>query len=150
MAKPVVLYLCTGNSARSQMAEALLKRNAPDRFEVYSAGLDPQGINPLTIQVLNELGIDISDQRSKSVSEFLGKVAITHALFVCANAEERCPSIYPFALNKHSWPFDDPAACAGSDAEKLDEFRRIRDEIDARICEWLSESTPLQDAQEVM
>ena len=147
MAKPVVLFLCTGNSARSQSAEALLKRHAPDRFEVCSAGLNPQGINPFAIQVLNEVGIDISDQRSKSVSEFLGKVAITHAIFVCASAEEKCPSIYPFALNKHSWPFDDPAAC---DAEKPDEFRRIRDEIDARICEWLSEVTPLQEAQEVM
>jgi arsenate reductase (thioredoxin) len=70
----------------------------------------------LSVRVLSEIGIDISDQRSKSVSEFLGKISITHAIFVCASAEENCPTVYPFALNKHSWPFDDPAACEGTEA----------------------------------
>jgi len=143
MSKPVVLFLGTGNSARSQMAEALLKWHAPGQFDIHSAGPDPQGINPLRTRVLNEIGIDISDQRSKSVSEFLGKMSISHAIFVCTTAEEKCPKVYPFALNKHSWAFDDPAACEGTEAEMLDEFRLIRDQIDAKICKWLSESTPL-------
>jgi protein-tyrosine-phosphatase len=90
--KPVVLFLCTGNSARSQMAEAFLKKYASDRFEVLSAGMDPVGIHPLTIRVMNEVGIDMSGQYSKGVSQFLGKQVVHCAIFVCDRAEKSCPT----------------------------------------------------------
>ncbi len=133
-----VLFLCTGNSARSIMAEALLRYYAPDRFEVYSAGLVPKGINPYTIRVMNEIGLDVSGGRSKDVMEFLGKVQVGYAITVCSNAEERCP-IFPFSTQRLHWPFEDPAAFEGSDDEKLAKFREVRDLIDERIRAWLAE-----------
>jgi arsenate reductase len=139
MRKQTVLFLCTGNSARSQMAEALLRKHAGDRFEALSAGLDPVGINPLTIQVMNEIGIDVSGQRSKGVSEYLGKVAVHATIFVCDRAEASCPTIWPGALLRMSWPFEDPAACAGSEQERLDKFRQVRDQIETRVVSWLQE-----------
>lgn len=139
MRKQTVLFLCTGNSARSQMAEALLRKHAGDRFEALSAGLDPVGINPLTIQVMSEIGIDMSGHRSKGVSEYLGKVAVHVTVFVCDRAEASCPTIWPGALHRLSWPFEDPAACTGSPEERLDKFRQIRDQIEGRVVAWLSE-----------
>lgn len=139
---PAVLFLCTGNSARSQMAEALLRHHAGDRFEVHSAGIDPQGINPLTIRVMEEIGIPLSGHRSKSIDEFLGKISIRHAIIVCESAERSCPRLYPFAVNRLSWHFPDPAAATGSVEERLASFRSIRDQIDRRIQDWLRLEKP--------
>jgi len=137
--RPTVLFLCTGNSARSQMAEAFLRKYAGDRFVAYSAGLDPKGINPLTIQVMNEIGISLGGHRSKSLGEFLGKVPVRYAIVVCEQAEKRCPIAWPFGATVLFWPFDDPATFDGSDDDRLQKFRIIRDQIEERILEWLSE-----------
>lgn len=139
--KQNVLFLCTGNSCRSQMAEGFLRRYAGGHFEVYSAGLDPRTVHPLAIQVMDEIGIDISGQKSKGVDTVLGKQSFMHAIFVCQQAEKNCPSIYPFALEKLSWPFEDPAAFEGSEEEVIDKFREVRDQIDRKIQEWLESLT---------
>ena len=141
-----VLFLCTGNSARSIMAEALLRYYAPDRFEVYSAGLEPKGINPYTIQVLKEIGLDVSGGRSKDVMEFLGKVHMGYVITVCSNAEERCP-IFPFGTQRLHWPFEDPAAFRGTGEEKLAKFREVRDLIHQSILAWLREQGITTTAQ---
>jgi arsenate reductase len=133
------VFICTGNSARSQMAEAFLRQHGGDRYAVFSAGLEPKGINPFTRQVMAEKGYDLAGQRSKDVFEFLGKTHFGHIITVCSNAEERCP-IFPGIAQRLYWPFDDPAAVAGSDAVKLAEFRRVRDQIEARILAWLAEA----------
>jgi arsenate reductase len=137
--KTKVLFLCTGNSARSQMAEALLRKYAGDTFEIHSAGLKPQGINPYTTQTLEELGVDLSGHRCKSVSEYLGKVHFQYVIIVCRQAEESCPRIFPGVNIRLNWEFDDPIAFEGSDEEKLQKFREIRDPIDQRVREWLVE-----------
>ncbi len=134
-----VLFLCTGNSARSQMAEAFLRRHGGDRFEVFSAGLEPKGINPFTRQVMAEKGYDLAGHRSKDIFEFLGKTHFGHIITVCSNAEARCP-IFPGIAQRLHWPFDDPAAFEGADEAKLAEFRRVRDQIEARILAWLDET----------
>jgi arsenate reductase len=139
MKKPIVLFVCTGNSARSQMAEGLLRKYAGDRFDAQSAGMEPKGLNPLAVEAMKELGIDISQHRSKEVSEFLGKAPIQYAIFVCSSADERCPRLWPFAGKRLYWPFEDPAAATGSHAEKLAVFRDIRDQIDGQIIDWLAE-----------
>lgn len=120
------------------MAEALLRRYADDHFEAHSAGLEPKGINPYTIRVMNEIGIDISNQRSKDLKEYLGHVHFGYAITVCANAEKNCP-VFPFTTNRLHWPFDDPAEVEGSDETKLRKFREVRDQIDRRIRDWLAE-----------
>ncbi|WP_028575490.1 arsenate reductase ArsC [Desulfonatronovibrio hydrogenovorans] len=138
MTKQKVLFLCTGNSARSQMAEAILKKYACDRFEAHSAGLDPKGIHPLTRIVLEEAGISLEDHRSKSVSEYLAQVNISHFITVCSHAEQNCPRAFLMSANKHLfWDFEDPAAGEGSDEERLAKFREVRDRIDEKIREWL-------------
>jgi arsenate reductase len=139
MQKPVVLFLCTGNSARSQIAEAFLRRYAGDVFDAQSAGLDPKPVNPLTVEVMKEIGVDISSARSKDSAEFLGKVAVRYAVFVCSNAEERCPRLWPFTGRRLYWPFVDPAAATGTHEEKLAVFRDVRNQIDHQIIEWLKE-----------
>jgi arsenate reductase len=146
MNKPIVLFLCTANSARSQMAEALLRRRAGDRFEVRSAGLEPNGIHPLTHRVMQEIGISLEGHRSKPLSEFLGKISAHHVIFVCENAERACPRIWPFAIRTACWPFADPAAVEASEDEQLQSFRRVRDAIDARIEDWLAEAPFLESA----
>ncbi len=125
--KQRVLILCTGNSARSQMAEALLRHHAGDRFEVESAGTRPSRVRPEAIAVMRELGIDISGQRSKSVDEF-ARQQFDYVLTVCDNARESCP-IYPGHANRLHHSFDDPAAVEGGEQERLAAFRRVRDEI---------------------
>lgn len=137
--RPVVLFLCTGNSARSQMGEAILRAKAGDRFEAASAGLEPKGVNPLTLRVLEELRVPTDDLRSKPSSQFLGKVAVRYAIIVCEKANQSCPHIYPFATRTLYWPFEDPAAFEGTAEERLEKFRQVRDQITARIDEWLSE-----------
>jgi arsenate reductase len=131
MAKPKVLFLCTGNSARSQMAEGLLRAMAGDRFEVLSAGTNPGGVNQLAIEAMQEIGVDISKHRSKNVNEFLGK-PIEYVVTVCDRAKESCP-IFPGTHKFLSWSLDDPAAATGTKEEKLQLFRRIRDEINRNI-----------------
>jgi len=131
MAKARVLFLCTGNSARSQMAEGYLRHIAGHEFEALSAGIEPKGLNPLAVEAMREIGIDISHQKSKDVREFLGQ-AIPYVITVCDNAKERCP-IFPRSFKFLHWPFEDPAEAAGSHDEKLAVFRRVRDEIANRI-----------------
>lgn len=134
-----VLFICTGNSARSQMAEALLRKHAGDRFEVHSAGLDPSVINPYTLKVMEEAGYDLSGHRAKSVREYLGKAHFTYVITVCSRAEERCPSTFPGVVNRLHWPFDDPAAFEGSEEDKTAFFKKIRDQIETKIKSWLKE-----------
>lgn len=135
--KPLVLFLCTGNSARSQMAEAVLRSKAGDRFEVASAGMEPKGVNPLTVRVLDEIGLATEDLHSKPSSQFLGKIAVRYAVIVCERTNQSCPRIYPFAAQTLYWPFEDPAAFAGTEDERIAKFREVRDQIAARIEEWL-------------
>jgi len=135
--KPIVLFLCTGNSARSQMAEAFLRIHAGDRFEARSAGLEPKGVHPLTIRVMEEVGISLEGQHSKSLTEFLGKVAVRYVIFVCENAEQSCPRVWPFALKSFCMPFPDPAAATGTQEERLQAFRDVRDQIEQQILEWI-------------
>lgn len=137
--KQRILFLCTGNSARSQMAEAFLRRYGVDKFEAYSAGLEPKGINPLTIKVMQEIGIDLSGQRSKGVREFLGSIFIHQLITVCDNAEKNCPTTWPGVVKKIHWSFEDPAACEGSDDEKLAKFREVRDQIEQKVRGWIAE-----------
>ncbi|MEW5801412.1 MAG: arsenate reductase ArsC [bacterium] len=137
MEKIKVLFLCTGNSARSQMAEALFRKYAGDRFEVYSAGTEPKGINPCTRQVMAEIGLDLSGQYSKSVQEYMDKVHFEYLITVCGDAEEKCPAAFPAANHRLHWPFEDPAACEGSAGERLMKFRQIRDQMDQAIKTWL-------------
>ncbi len=131
MSKAKVLFLCTGNSARSQMAEGYLRHVAGDEFEAMSAGIDPKGLNPLAVEAMGEIGIDISGQISKDVREFLGQ-AIPYVITVCDNAKARCP-IFPRTYKFLHWSLEDPAEAAGSHDEKLAVFRRVRDEIAERI-----------------
>lgn len=127
MNKKRVLILCTGNSARSQMAEGLLRHDSGDRFEVFSAGVNPSSVRPEAIAAMRELGIDISGHRSKHVAEFSGQ-NFDYVLTVCDNARESCPIFGGEAVVLHS-SFLDPATAAGSEAERLVVFRKVRDEI---------------------
>lgn len=132
-----VLFICTGNSARSQMAEALLRRHGGEYLEVHSAGLEPKGINPYTRRALAEIGIDMAGHSAKDLGTYLGKLHFGYVITVCSNAEERCP-IFPGVSVRLHWPFADPAAVSGSDDEKLAAFREARDQIENRILLWLA------------
>ena len=136
--KPRVLFLCTGNSARSQMAEAFLRKYGGDRFEAHSAGLEPKEIHPYTYKVMSEIGLDLADHRSKGLDEYLMKVHVGYLITVCAHAEANCP-VYPGVAVREHWSFDDPAAFEGTEEEKLTKFREIRDQIEARVKAWLAE-----------
>ena len=126
--KPLVLILCTGNSCRSHLAEGLLRAAAGDLLEVASAGSKPAGyVHPLSVEVMQELGIDISSHHSKHMDEFLSKDVET-VITVCGNADQACP-MFPGQRNRHHWGFDDPAHAMGSKEEQLVVFRRVRDEI---------------------
>ena len=137
MTKKQILILCTGNSARSQMAEGLLRHEGGSQFDVYSAGTRPSIVRPEAIEAMREVGIDISGQRSKSVDEFLGKQLDT-VITVCDNAKESCP-VFPDAVLRLHWPFSDPAAVEGSQQERLEAFRKVRDQIHGRIMVFLGE-----------
>ena len=139
--KPSVLFLCTGNSCRSQMAEGFLREFGGDRFTAYSAGTDPaERVHPLAVQVMSEKGIDISDGEPKNVGEFLGRLPVRLLVIVCDGANEKCPRIFPGMMNRMFWPFDDPAAFVGSEAAILEKFRTVRDQIESRIKQWLKET----------
>lgn len=139
MTKINVLFLCTGNSARSQIAEALLRHLGGDHFEVYSAGLEPKGIHPLTKRVMEEIGVSLEGQWSKNVSEYLGKKHFGYLITVCSDADAKCPTTFPGVGQRLRWFFEDPAAVSGSEAEALAKFREVRDQIRARILAWLTE-----------
>lgn len=127
-AKPLILVLCTGNSCRSHLAEGVLRAAAGDLFEVASAGSKPAGyVHPLAIEAMREIGLDISGHRSKPLTEFLDRPVET-VITVCGNADQACP-IFPGQVNRHHWPFDDPAHATGTDDEKRAVFSRVRNEI---------------------
>jgi arsenate reductase len=140
MSKPKVLFLCTGNSARSQMAEGLLRALAGDEFDVFSAGTEPKGrILPEVEEALREVGIDTNLQRSKSVMEYMGKVNFGYVITVCADAEENCPAVFLNMGTHEHWPFDDPAKFTGDDETRLTSTRRVRNQIEDRLRLWLAE-----------
>ena len=134
--KQRVLFLCTGNSARSQMAEGLLRDLASERMEVFSAGTAPRGLNSLAVQVMAEIGIDITHQRSKSVDEYVDK-EFDYVITLCDEANETCPTFH-FAKQRFHWGFKDPARATGSNEERLEAFRRIRDEIRAALRDFIA------------
>jgi len=134
--KSKVLILCTGNSARSQMAEGLFRQAGGDRYEVFSAGTKPSLVRPEAVAVMREIGIDISRHRSKSVDEFAGQ-KMDLVITVCDNAKESCP-VFPGTTQRLHWPFEDPAALAGSEEQRLAAFRSIREQIRARIQRFLN------------
>ncbi len=140
--KQNVLILCTGNSARSQMAEGLLRTLAGDRFEVFSAGSRPSVVNPLAIRAMDERGIDIHGHRSKHLSEYLQR-PFDYVITVCDNAAETCP-FFPGKAERIHWSFPDPAAIEGSDEEKMASFREVRDAIEKQLVAWIS--TAIQPA----
>ena len=133
-----VLFVCIHNSARSQMAEALLRNYAGQHFDVYSAGLEPKGINPLTIQVMEELGLDLSGHTSKDLYSFIGKISFDTMITVCGRAEQSCP-IFPGMGTRMHWDIEDPSKFSGTPAEKLAKFREIRGCLDQKIRLWLSQ-----------
>jgi arsenate reductase len=126
-----VLFVCTGNSARSQMAEAILRREGGGDFEVFSAGVSPRGVHPLTVRALSEIGIDINGARSKSTDEFLEQ-RFDYVVTVCDRARESCP-FFPGAHEQLHWGFDDPAEAAGTEDQRLAVFRRVMLEIAGRL-----------------
>ena len=128
MKPPCILILCTGNSCRSHLAEGILKRALGDGFRVESAGSKPAGyVHPLAVKALAEIGIDISEHHSKHMDLFLEDEVET-VITVCGNADQACP-VFPGQMNRHHWPFDDPAHATGSEDEQMAVFRRVRDEI---------------------
>jgi arsenate reductase len=140
--KKRVLFLCTGNSARSQMAEALLRKLGGERFEVHSAGVHPRPIHELTRQVMGEIGIDISGHRSKGLDAVTDGRNFLYLIIVCAHAEDNCPDTFAPAAIRLTWPFDDPSQARGSSEDTLRVFRRVRDEVRRRIETWLRDEIP--------
>jgi arsenate reductase (thioredoxin) len=126
-----VLFVCTGNSARSVMAEALLRHHGGERFEVHSAGTEPKGVNPLTLRVLGEAGIDASFARSKSVTEFLGQ-SFDYVVTVCDQARQTCP-VFPGVHESLHWGYEDPAAAEGTEEERLTVFRSVFIQMAERV-----------------
>ena len=131
-----VLFLCTGNSARSQMAEALLRSLGGADFEVYSAGTEPKGLNPLTVEVMRESGMDVSGQESKSLERFLDQ-SFDYVITVCDRARDNCPT-FPGDNERIHWGFDDPAATIGTHEQQRAVFRRVRNEIAERLRAWVA------------
>lgn len=136
--KKRVLFLCTGNSARSQMAEAFLRRYAGDQYEAHSAGLEPKDMNPFTIQVMEEIGFSMKEHSSKGVAVYLGKTLFQYLITVCDHAEKNCPTAWPGVNQRLHWSFEDPAAFEGSEDEKLKKFREVRDQIEQKVRNWVS------------
>ena len=131
-----VLILCTGNSARSQMAEGLLRALAGDCFAVFSAGSKPSVVNELAIAAMDERGIDIRSQRSKHLNEYLAQ-PFDYVITVCDNAAETCP-LFPGPAKRIHWSFPDPAAVVGGESERLASFRQVRDDIETQLKAWLA------------
>ncbi|MGO4106576.1 arsenate reductase (thioredoxin) [Paenibacillus sp. YAF4_2] len=132
MSKPLVYFLCTGNSCRSQIADGLLNAIGGDKFEVKSAGLEAHGLNPRAVQVMNEIGVDISGNSSDVINpEILNRA--TYVITLCGHADEHCPVIMNPNVIKWHWGFDDPAKATGTEEEIIAQFRNVRDSIKARI-----------------
>lgn len=137
MSKKRVLFICVHNSARSQMAEAFLKQEAGESVEVESAGLEPTKLNPLAVAAMDEVGLDISKNTPKSVFELFKEGRLyTEVITVCDEGAEKCP-VFPGLSQRLHWPFDDPAGFGRTWEEKLEQTRRVRDEIREKISEWL-------------
>lgn len=134
-----VLFLCTGNTARSQMAEAFLRAEGGDEYEAFSAGFSPREINPLTVKVMEERGMDLSGQHAKGLREYLGKVHFGYLINMCQRSESGCPKTFPGMGTRLDWPFEDPVAFEGTEEERLAKFREMRDAIETRVREWLRE-----------
>jgi arsenate reductase len=139
-----VLFLCTHNSARSQMAEGFLRHLAGDRIDVASAGTQARGVHPLAVRAMAEVGVDISGQRSKTLEQFLAD-RWDYVVTVCDSANEACP-LFPGAVARLHWGFDDPSGAQGSDDERLAMFRRVRDKVRTRIATWLEERATAAEA----
>jgi arsenate reductase len=140
MGAPIVLILCTGNSARSQMAEGLLRAKAGNAFDVRSAGTDPAPrVNPLAIEVMREIGIDISAARPKDLGQFLGRLPVRHLITVCHDADGKCPSVWPGVVARVHWPIEDPAVFRGDASAARVKFRAVRDELSQRLDQWIVE-----------
>jgi arsenate reductase len=131
-----VLFLCTHNSARSQMAEGLLRSVGADRVEVRSAGTEQTRVNPLAVRAMDEIGVDIGGHESKTLDRFVDE-PWDYVITVCDGANERCP-VFPRTARRLHWSFEDPSRATGTEAERLEVFRRIRDEIAARIRDWMA------------
>lgn len=134
-----VLVLCTGNSCRSQIAEGFFRHYGGENVEVCSAGTEPKEVNPIAVRVMSEIGVDISMHRSNHVREYVGR-SFDYVITVCDNAARNCPRFPGDGVRLH-WPFDDPADANGSEEDVLGEFRRVRNEIGAKIKSWLEEIT---------
>ncbi len=132
-----VLVICTGNSCRSQMAEGFLRHRGGTAVRAFSAGLRPKGLHPLAIDVMAEMGVDISTHESKNLQDYLGE-SFDYIITVCDNAAVNCPA-FPGEGKRLHWPFDDPDAAEGSHEDVMAVFRRVRDEIDARVSRWLKD-----------
>jgi arsenate reductase len=137
--KPKVLFLCTGNSARSQMAEAYLRHLAGEQYNAYSAGLEPKGINPFTVRVMGEAGVPLDGQYSKDVGEYLGRVNFGYLITVCGHAEQNCPRAFLGVSKRIHWDLEDPAAFVGSDEETAAKFREVRDQIEQHVRAWIDD-----------
>lgn len=138
MSKQRVLVLCTHNSARSQMAEGFVRSLAGDRFDVASAGTEATRVNPLAIEAMREVGIDLGGHTSKTLDRFLDD-RWDYVITVCDSANERCP-LFPQAGQRLHWSFEDPSGAPGTEEDRRRVFRRVRDEIADRIRQWLAES----------
>ena len=136
MTRPRVRFLCTHNSARSQMAEGFLHHLAGDRVQVASAGTEATRVHPLAIRAMHEVGIDISAYRSKTVDALLGD-PWDYVITVCDGANERCP-LFPGRTTRLHWSVDDPSQATGSEDQRIDAFRRVRDQIHGRVRDWLA------------
>ncbi|SFE83780.1 arsenate reductase (thioredoxin) [Alteribacillus iranensis] len=131
MSKPVIYFLCTGNSCRSQMAEGFGRKYLGDKYEVYSAGIEAHGLNPRAVKAMKEKDIDISNQESSMIdTEILNKAE--HVITLCGDANDKCPMTPPH-VNRDHWGFDDPAKADGTEEEQWKVFQRVRDEIEKRI-----------------
>ena len=138
MSRMRVLFLCTHNSARSQMAEGLLRHLGGDRFEVASAGTEATGVRPLAVRAMAEIGIDLRHHTSKTLDRYLGE-RWDYVITVCDSANEACP-VFPRAATRLHWSFEDPSAATGTDEQRLAVFRRVRDEIRGRLQTWLAKA----------
>lgn len=134
-----VLFFCKHNACRSQMAEAYLKYMAPDEFEVYSAGLNPEPIHPLVEAVMAEEGLSLKGHTAKSIDLYLGKQPFDYIFIVCQEGEAECPKLYPFALHVERWALPDPAQAGGDKEDVLEAFRRTRGDIKSRLIAWLKD-----------
>lgn len=137
--KPNVLFLCTHNSSRSQMAEAFLRKYAGGQFNAYSVGLEPTEIHSMTRQVMEEVGLDLQGQSAKGGKTYLGKLLVHYLIIVCEIANSKCPYTWPGVHQRLFWLFKDPDTVPGSQEERLEKFRQVRDQIEQRVKSWLDE-----------